>query len=260
MLATGSLGRPGLEIAPPPGFNLPAESYNRLVRLMKRGVAVKLEVELESAFYDRNGHTSVLADIPGSSRRNEVVLVGAHLDSWHVGTGAADNGVNVAIVMEAMRILKDLRLPLARTVRMALWAAEERGLRGSRAYVRDFQRAGMEKHFLYFNLDSGGGRIRGLQIQGRNEWLPIVDRWLSPFKASEQAYVSIRRTLGSDQSSFESAGLSSMVLIQDPGFYGRTYHANVDVLDYLPEAELKESAATLAAILWQAANEDSISR
>jgi hypothetical protein len=182
------------------------------------------------------------------------VIVGAHLDSWHVGTGATDNAANCAIAMEAMRILRSLQLPMARTVRIALWAAEERGLRGSRAYVRDFQ-SGRERHYMYFNLDSGGGRVRGLQVQGREAWLGVAERWLAPFRARGQGYVSMRRTLGSDQAAFEEAGLETMTLFQDPLFYGRTYHANVDVLDYLNEDDLKQSAAVLAAVLFQAANE-----
>jgi hypothetical protein len=254
-LAVGPLARPGLEPPAPPGFNLPAESYNRLVRLMKAGVPVRLEVDLESVFNDTKGHTSVVAEIVGTSKPGEIVLAGAHLDSWHVGTGATDNAANCAVLMEAMRILKTSNLPLARTVRLALWAAEERGVQGSLAYVKEFQRSQRERHYLYFNLDSGGGRIRGLQVQARQEWVPIADRWLTPFRQSGQGYVSIRRSVGSDQFSFEDVGLPTMVFIQDAAFNARTYHSNMDVLDYVSRQDLEDSAAVVAAVLFQAANE-----
>jgi carboxypeptidase Q len=172
-----------------------------------------------------------------------------------VGTGATDNGVSCAIIIEAMRILKSLQLPLARTIRVALWAGEERGLRGSRAYVADFKRLNSEKHHLYFNLDGSGGRIRGLQVQGREEWLAIADRWLAPFKASGQAWISFPVRSGSDQLSFEEAGLRTMVFLTDPAFSARTYHSNMDLLDYVSPEDLKSSAAVVAAVLYQAAND-----
>ena len=255
MLATGSLGAPGIDPLPPPGFNLPAESYNRIVRLMKRGLPVRLEVELESQFHDPSGHTNVIAELPGEELTSEVVIAGAHLDSWHVGTGATDNAANCAVLMEAFRILKTLRIPLKRTVRIALWAGHERGVQGSLSYVRELSGRSDERHYLSFTMDSGAGRIRGLQIQGRQEWIAMADGWLDPFRSSGQHWVSMKKSRGSDQYSFDRAGLDNMVFIQDPAWIERTYHSNMDLLDYVDEQDLKDSAALVAAVLYRAANQ-----
>jgi carboxypeptidase Q len=254
IVAFGPFGRPGFDPPPPPGFNLSVESYNRILRLMQRGVTVKLEVELESELLDDRGHTSVLGEIRGSERPDEVVLVGAHLDSWHVGSGATDNGANCAVLMDAMRILKTLKLPLARTVRIALWAAEERGLRGSAAYVRRMAERPTEKMHLYVNADSGAGRYRGLQVQERAELAPIAEDWLAPFRADGQGFVSMRRSSGSDQASFDRAGLPTAVFLQDPLYGPRTYHTNMDVYDYVIEDDLRQSSALAAWVLYRAAN------
>jgi hypothetical protein len=255
IVAFGPFGRPGFTPEPPPGFNMSVEDYNRILRLMKHGVPVKIEVELESELLDDRGHTNVLGEIQGQSRASEVVLAGAHLDSYHVGTGATDNAGNCAVLLEAMRILKASGLPLARTVRMALWAAEERGLRGSAAYVERAKTQATEKLTLYVNADSGGGRIRGLQVQGRVDAVPIAESWLEPFKARGQGFVSVRRSRGSDQNSFEQAGLPTAVFLQDPLYGPRTYHTNMDVFDYLVEDDLKQSAELVAWMLYRAANE-----
>lgn len=255
IVAFGPFGRPGFEPPPPPGFNLSVESYNRVLRLMQHGVPVKIEVELESELLDDRGHTSVLGEIRGRDKPSEVVLAGAHLDSWHVGTGATDNAANCAVLMEAFRILKASRLPLARTVRIALWASEERGLRGSAAYVQRLKQRPAESLYLYLNADSGAGRYRGVQVQDRLDFAPVVERWLEPFRASGQGFVSVRKSSGSDQLSFERAGLPTAVFMQDPLFSRRPYHTNVDLYDYLIEDDLKDSAALAAWVLYRAANE-----
>jgi Zn-dependent M28 family amino/carboxypeptidase len=258
MVAFGPVGRPGIQPPPPPGFNMPGESYNRILRLMQHRIPVKLEVELESEFLDDKGHVSVLGEIRGQQKADEIVLAGAHLDSWHVGAGATDNAANCAILMDAMRILKASGVPLARTVRIALWAGEERGLRGSAAYVKQLKSRPTEKLFLYPNLDSGGGRIRGLQVQERLDFAPIAEAWLAPFKAAGQGFVSVRNSLGSDQSSFDQAGLPNAVFLQDPLYGPKTYHTNMDFYDYLVIDDLKESAAVVAWVLYRAANEPPI--
>jgi hypothetical protein len=255
IVAFGPFGRPGFQPPPPPGFNLSVESYNRILRLMKGGVPVTLEIELESEFLDDRGHTSVLGEIQGSEKSKEVVLAGAHLDSYHVGTGATDNGGNCAILLEAMRILKASNLPLARTVRIGLWAGEERGLRGSAAYVNRLKSRTDERLYLYLNADSGSGRIRGLQVQERLEFAPVAERWLAPFAADGQGFVSVRRSRGSDQASFEQAGLPTAVFMQDPLYGPRAYHTNMDLFDYLIEGDLKQSAQLVAWVLYRAANE-----
>jgi carboxypeptidase Q len=255
IVAFGPFGRPGFEPPPPPGFNLSVESYNRILRLMQHNVPVKLELELESELLDDKGHTSVLAELRGRTKPEEVVLAGAHLDSWHVGAGATDNGANCAVLMEAMRILKAAKLPLSRTVRIALWAGEERGLRGSAAYVKRLTGRPTEKLYLYLNADSGAGRYRGLQVQQRLDFAPVAERWLAPFKADGQGFVSVRKSSGSDQLSFERAGLPTAVFLQDPLHGPRTYHTNMDLVDYVLEEDLKQSAALLAWVLFRAANE-----
>jgi hypothetical protein len=255
MLATGSLGNPGIDPPPPPGFNLPSESYNRIVRLIDRGLRVRLEVELESQFHDPSGHTNVIGELPGNEQPEEIVIAGAHLDSWHVGTGATDNAANCAVLLEAFRILKVLQVPLKRTLRIALWAGHERGVQGSLSYVRTMTRSTDERHYLSFTMDSGAGRIRGLQIQGRQEWLAMADGWLEPFRGSGQHWVSMKKSRGSDQYSFDRAGLDNMVFIQDAAWNSRTYHSNMDLLDYVEEQDLRDSAAVVAAVLYRAANQ-----
>jgi carboxypeptidase Q len=254
IVAFGPFGRPGFTPPPPPGFNLSVESYNRILRLMQHGVPVKLEVELESEFLDEQGHTSVLGEIRGADLPNEIVLIGAHLDSWHVGAGATDNGANCAVLIDAMRILKVLEVPLARTVRVALWAGEERGLRGSAAYIKRMSERPAEKLRLYLNADSGAGRYRGLQVQERGDFAPVAEDWLAPFRAEGQGVVSVRRSSGSDQVSFERAGLPTAVFLQDPLYGPRTYHTNMDVYDYVVEEDLRQSAAVAAWVLYRAAN------
>ena len=201
---------------PPPGFNLSMGSYNRILRLMQHRIPVKLEVELESQFVDGNSHTSVVGEIRGATKAGEIVLAGAHLDSYHVGTGASDNAANCAVLMEAMRILKALKSPVARTVRIALWAGEERGARGSASYVKQWKAGGNETLYLYLNLDSGGGRVRGLQVQERLDLALTDERWPAPFKALGKGFVSVRTSGSSDQVSFEKEGLPAAVVLQDP--------------------------------------------
>jgi carboxypeptidase Q len=255
IVAFGPLGRPGMQPLPPPMFNLSTESYNRILRLMKNSVPVRIEVELETHQLDERGHTNVLGEIRGDRKPDEVVLVGAHLDSWHVGTGATDNAGNCAVLIEAMRILKTSKLPLARTVRIALWAGEERGLRGSAAYVAAMKQRPGEKLFLYLNADGGSGKVRALQVQERLDLAPVAERWLAPFKAQGQGFVSIRKSRGSDQASFDQANLPNAVFVQDPVYGARPYHTNMDVYDYLVEDDLKQSAAVVAWVLYKAANE-----
>jgi carboxypeptidase Q len=256
MLAVGPLGPPGIQPQPPPGFNLSMESYNRILRLLQNQIPVKLEVELESQFVDDQGHNSVIAEIRGSGgKTDEVVLAGAHLDSWHVGSGATDNAGNCAVLIEAMRLLKASKVPLTRTVRIGLWSGHERGTRGSAAYARELKSRNAEKLYMYFNLDSGGGRIRGLQVQERLDMVPVAEQWLAPFRSSGQGFVSVRKSLGSDQYSFEQAQLPNAVFLQDPIFGVRPYHSNMDVYDYLMEDDLKQSAALVAWVLYQASNQ-----
>jgi Zn-dependent M28 family amino/carboxypeptidase len=249
---------------PPPVVAIAPEAYNRMLRLAGRGEAVRVElevaVELEEA--DRDGE-NVLAEIAGGARADEVVMIGAHLDSWHAGTGATDNAAGCAVMLEAMRILKTLGLRLDRTVRLALWTGEEQGIYGSRAYVK--------RHFgdpvtmklepaharlsAYFNVDNGTGKIRGVYLQGNDMARPIFESWLQPFSDLGARTLTIRDTDGTDHLSFDAVGLPGFQFIQDPVDYStRTHHSDLDVYDHLQPADLMQASAIVASFVYNAAN------
>jgi hypothetical protein len=248
---------------PLPAVALAAEHYNRLVRLLDKGVPVKLELEVRAQVdQDAAPGLNIVADLPGGSKKDEIVMLGAHLDSWQAGTGAADNGAGCAVVLEAVRILTALHVKMDRTVRIALWDAEEEGLIGSREYVkaRFADRETMElkpEHARlsgYFNFDNGSGKIRGVYLQGNDMLRPVFQAWLEPFKDLGAATVSIRNTGGTDHLSFDAVGLPGFQFIQDPLDYGtRTHHTNMDVYDRLQKSDLMEAAAIMASFVYNAA-------
>jgi hypothetical protein len=192
---------------PPPVVVIKPESHGRLTRLVERGhaVRVELEVDVELGDSDRDA-ANVIAELPGGRKADEVVMIGAHLDSWHGGTGATDNAAGCAVMLEAMRILKALDLKLDRTVRLALWTGEEQGIFGSRAYVREhfadpITMARKPEHArlaAYFNVDNGTGKIRGVYLQGNDMVRPIFDAWLAPFADMGARTLTIRDTHGTD--------------------------------------------------------------
>jgi Zn-dependent M28 family amino/carboxypeptidase len=244
-------------------FSLAPEHYNRLLRLLRRNVAVRLEAHLEAAFHERKGTENVIAEIRGGDNAEEVVLVGAHLDSWHGGTGATDNAVGVAAVLEAARILATLPAPPRRTVQVAFWGGEELGLAGSQGYVRRYlvdrnggKTEAWQKLSAYFNLDYGAGRIRGVYLQGNSQLKPLFDEWLAQIGDGELV-ATLRTTLGSDQASFERVGVPGLSFVQDPLSYEvRTHHTNMDEADYVSLDNLGSNAATLAAVIYAVANAD----
>jgi carboxypeptidase Q len=267
LFARPSLAPPDLVAAPPPGFLISPEEYNRIHRLLQGARAVRLEVEMETRFEDDRGNWSVLAEIPGGKKKDEIVLIGAHLDSWHIGTGATDNAVNCAVMMAIMRLLKKLDVRMDRTVRVALWGGHEIGTLGSGAYVSNHlldsksgqARPEFSRLSCYFNLDYGAGRIRGIYLQGNEKLKPLFEDWLSPFAEWHTTTVSLRSTLGSDQRSFESAGIPGLSFIQDPlNYETRTHHTNRDTLDYAPSEDLKQSVAILTALVYQAAMHETL--
>jgi len=206
-----------------------------------------------------------VAEIPGGAKADEVVMVGAHLDSWHAGTGATDNASGCAVAMEAVRILKALDLKLDRTVRLALWSGEEQGIFGSRGYVRKHYgdavtmelRPEHETFSGYFNLDNGSGKIRGVYLQENDMMRPIFSAWLAPFADLGVGTISIRNTGGTDHLSFDAVGLPGFQFIQDPLDYGsRTHHSNVDVYDHAVPADLMQASAVMASVLYNAANRE----
>lgn len=253
-----------------PTILVAAEHYGRLSRLLDRNVAVTLEIESTVRFFDDNLNSfNILAEIPGTDPavKDEVVMIGAHFDSWHMGTGATDNGAGSATMLEAMRILKALDLKPRRTIRIGLWTGEEQGLIGSRQYVakhlasRDstglHTTRAWEQFQGYFNVDNGGGKIRGVFQQSNPDIAPIFDAWMAPFKDGGMKTLTITNTGGTDHLAFDGVGLPGFQFIQDPLEYGtRTHHTNMDVYERIQEDDMKWNAAVLAAFAWQAAQRD----
>jgi hypothetical protein len=248
---------------PPPSIALAKEHYNRLARLLAKGIPVKLELEVRAENGpDAAEGVNVIANLRGSSRKDEIVMLGAHLDSWQAGTGATDNAAGCAVVLEAVRILAALKLDMSRTVRVALWDAEEQGLLGSRGYVTAHfaERETMERKADYarlagyFNLDNGAGKIRGVYLQNNDMMRPVFEAWLAPFKDLGATTVAIRNTRGTDHLSFDEVGLPGFRFIQDPLDYStRTHHTNMDVYERVPRADLMQAAAIMASFVYNAA-------
>ena len=243
---------------------LAPEDYDRLARLAEKGIParVKLDASIAVSERDEEGY-NVVAELPGTSNADELVLMGAHLDSWHAGTGATDNGAGAAVMLEAMRILKTLGLPLARTVRLVLWSGEEQGLWGSRAYVKQHfadpvtmaLKPEHAKVSAYFNLDNGSGKIRGVYLQENDMARPIFEAWLAPFKDEGAATLTLRDTGSTDHVSFDAVGLPAFQFIQDPLDYGsRTHHSSLDVYEHAQAGDLMQAAAIIASIVYDAAN------
>jgi hypothetical protein len=248
----------------PPTFALTPEHYNRVLRLLDAGIPVKLELEIRARFIDdRTDSANVIAEIPGrGAKAGEVVMIGAHFDSWHGGTGATDNAAGSAVMIETMRILKSLDLPMDRTVRMGLWGGEEQGYFGSRAYVKQHfaDRADMRpktdhaKLAGYFNIDNGTGRIRGIYLQGNDRMRPVFEEWFKPFADLGAGTVTIRNTGGTDHIAFDEVGLPGFQFIQDPIEYdSRTHHSNMDVFDRVQAGDLRQMAAIVASFAYNAA-------
>jgi hypothetical protein len=274
------------ESAGVPELVIAAEQYNLLCRLLERGTPVTVELEVATRFHDGDSMAyNTLAEIPGTDLAHELVMVGAHLDSWHGATGATDNAAGVAVAMEAVRILRAIEVAPRRTIRIALWSGEEQGLLGSRAYVdthfaaaplaedeearrlppslrepgpltyhRDYQRLS-----AYFNLDNGSGRIRGIYTQQNAAVRPIFERWLEPFSDLGASTVSLNNTGGTDHLAFDRVGLPGFQFIQDRLDYStRTHHSNVDTLDHVEERDLKQAAMIMASFLYHAAARDAL--
>ena len=247
---------------PAPTIALAGEHYNRIARLLEKKIPVRLEVDIKARYEDPSDGLNVIANLPGGRKKDEFVMIGAHLDSWHAGTGATDNAAGSAVMMEVMRILKTLDLKMDRTVRLGLWDAEEQGLVGSRNYVtehfadRDTMVLGAEYNKLscYFNYDNGSGKIRGVYLQNNDMARPIFEAWLEPFKDLGATTVTIRNTSGTDHLSFDAVGLPAFQFIQDPLDYNsRTHHTNMDTYDRLQRGDLMQSSAVIASFVYHAA-------
>ena len=242
---------------------LTPEHYNRIARLIAHKIPVKLQFNIQNEFFNDNlDSMNVVAEIPGNSKKDEIVMLGAHLDSWHGGTGATDNAAGSAVAMEALRILKTLNLKMDRTVRMALWSGEEEGLLGSKAYVKEHfadptTMKPTQEHARfagYFNLDNGTGKIRGVYLQGNDMVRPIFEAWMAPFKDFGANTITIRNTGGTDHQSFDAVGLPGFQFIQDPVEYStRTHHSNMDVYDRIQSGDLMEASAIMASFVYETA-------
>lgn len=253
--------------APPivPQVTMASEQYNRLLRMLQAGEKVKMAVDLKTKFYDDDKGMvfNTVAEIPGGDKKDELVMCGGHLDSWHGGTGATDNAAGVGVCMEAVRILKALGVQPRRTIRIALWTGEEEGIFGSEAYVaQHFGTAAApkpeyDKLSAYFNLDNGTGKIRGVWGQGNQAAMPLFAAWLQPFGDLGAATITARNTGSTDHIPFDRVGLPGFQFIQDSIEYGtRTHHSNQDVFDRIQGDDLKQASVILAAFLYDAAMRD----
>lgn len=269
-----------------PMLSMESEHFARIARLLDRNVDVELELDVKTRFIDEDQmQWNTIAEIPGTDKKDEVVMVGAHLDSWHAGTGATDNGAGVAVAMEVMRILKALNVKPRRTIRIGLWSGEEQGLYGSRAYV--------EQHFAsrpkptkeeedipwyrrktkgpltvkpehaklaaYFNLDNGTGKIRGIYAEENAAVVPIFEAWLAPLHDLGATAVTMNTTGGTDHESFDGVGLPGFQFVQDEIEYEtRTHHTNMDLYDRLVKADLMQAAVVMASFAYDAAMRDAM--
>jgi carboxypeptidase Q len=245
-----------------PSVIVAGEHYNMIVRMLGAGIPVKLRVHVKSRYLDsdRNGY-NVLAELPGSDPvlKDEIVMIGGHLDCYHSAPGATDNADGSAVVLEAMRILAAVGAKPRRTIRMALWGGEEEGLLGSREYVRrhlagDPNAAARDRFSVYFNIDPGTGPIYGWFLRGQDNVAAIMDAWLEPFK-DLGARKNVAQSIGStDHLSFTAAGLPGFNPVQDYVDYDvRTHHTNVDTFERVREADLKQAAVILASFAYHAA-------
>lgn len=266
-----------------PELAMIAEHFNPLVRALEAKQTVRLRVAVDARFTDDTDQPgyNTLAEIRGSSKADEVVMIGAHLDSWHTGTGAADNAAGVAVMMEAMRILKATGAKPKRTIRVALWSGEEQGLIGSQAYVakhfaqfpeptdpaqkalpaslRDptgalIKRRDYSKFQVYFNMDNGSGRFRGIYAQENLAAMPIFEAWLAPFHDVGATTVATRNTGSTDHISFDRVGLPGFQFIQDRlDYFTNVHHTHLDTWDHAEAEDLKQAAAIVASFAYHAA-------
>lgn len=254
-----------------PQIVLAVEHFNRLARMAQQGESLKAELVLDVQFHDDDLMAyNTIAEIPGSDPvlKNQLVMLGGHLDSWHSAGCATDNAAGCAVAMEAVRILQTLDLKPRRTVRIALWSGEEQGLLGSRAYVSEhFGSRGEgnrlelkpehEKFSAYYNLDNGTGKIRGVYLQGNEAVRPYFRRWLAPFADLGAGTITPSNTGGTDHQSFDAVGLPGFQFIQDEVEYDtRTHHSNMDEYDRAQADDLKQAAAIMAAFVYNTAQLD----
>ena len=250
----------------PPQVVLAIEHYGRIIRMLEKHVPVTLQMDIDNAFYDGDLNAfNIIGEIPGTDWADEVVMIGAHFDSWHGGTGATDNAAGSAVMMEAMRILKTTGVRLRRTVRIGLWTGEEQGLLGSKEYVKahfgDPATMQLKKEHAklagYFNVDNGTGTIRGVYQQGNEAVAPIFSSWMEPFRNLGMTTLTIRNAGGTDHLSFDAIGLPGFQFVQDPIEYDtRTHHSNMDVYERVQANDLMHNAVIVASFAYNTANRE----
>ena len=278
-----------------PGVAIPAEQYGRIARILAKNIPVTIEADIKNTYYPNPPVFNVVGEIPGTDKADEIVMLGGHFDTWHAATGATDDGIGSAAMLEAMRILKVTGVKLRRTVRVGLWGAEEQGLIGSREYVAAHfasrqaapaatkpaagappagtPPAGMfgqrgatgplqtkpeyDKFSVYFNIDNGTGALRGVYLQGNEAAAPIFREWMEPFRSLGMTTLTIRNTGGTDHQSFDAVGLPGFQFIQDEVEYGSlTHHTNMDTFERLQPNDVVKMATIVAGFAYLAANRE----
>lgn len=267
-----------------PRVTISVEHFGRMVRLLEKNIPVEVEMNIETTFYDDETKAyNTVAEIPGvdPKLKDEVVMLGGHLDSWHAGEGATDNGAGSVVAMESVRLLKKLGVQPRRTIRLVLWSGEEEGLLGSRGYVKEHFGSRPEStkpedlHLpaflrppagplqvkpeqklisVYFNLDNGAGMIRGIYLQENAAIRPIFAKWMEPFKDLGMTTLTLRNTGSTDHVSFDAVDIPGFEFLQDPLDYGTlTHHSNLDVYEHIRPADLQQAATIMAGFVYDAA-------
>lgn len=256
-----------------PQIAVGVEHYNRMARALQKGEKLKIEVDLEVEFTKVDSGYNVLAELPGTDLHDEIVMIGAHLDSWHGATGATDNGTGVSICMEAMRILKTLDMKPRRTIRIGLWGGEEQGTYGSKAYVKQHLgerltppgggeakivlKPEAEKFSAYFNDDNGTGKFRGIYMERNEAVRPIFRKWFTPFGKENSFTLTIGGTTNTDHQAFDQIGLPAFQFIQDDiEYFTKTWHSTMDLYDRAIEDDLKQCSMVMAGFAYNAAMRD----
>ncbi|HET9269538.1 MAG TPA: M20/M25/M40 family metallo-hydrolase, partial [Vicinamibacterales bacterium] len=264
-----------------PAVTIPAEHYGRIARMLAKKIPVTVEADIKNTFHPNPTMFNVVGEIRGTDKADELVMLGAHFDSWHASTGATDNAAGSAAMLEAMRILKQSGVKLRRTVRIALWNGEEQGLIGSRLYVTKHfggntgrgggggagagrgggtpvpPTAEHAKFSGYFNIDNGTGAIRGVYLQNNQAVGPIFRAWMEPFRSIGMTHLNPGNTGGTDHGSYDAAGLPGFQFIQDAVEYdSMTHHTNLDSYERLQPEDMRRNATIAAAFAFLTANRE----
>jgi len=237
-----------------PQISISLEQYNNIVRILDSGTPVIMEAEIEVGNYGIEKGFNVIAEIPGTDLKDEIVMVGAHLDSYSFAVGATDNAASVLNCMEVLRVIKSLGLQPKRTIRAGIWGAEEEGLIGSRFHVQKHFIRGNEKLYTYFNMDFGAGRYRGIYAEENTGAADVFKEWTIIINDSKFQTVSHMKVKNSDQEAFSEKNLSGFAFIQDPLDYNRIYHTNMDFVERVMKDDITNNSFLMTALAWFSAN------